>query len=315
MAELPSKIVDRRTRKFSMVEHAIIDVWAPKIGVYGIGVYVALCRFAGSEGSCFPSQGRIAELLKISRRQVGLSLSTLRDSKLIDWEERKRTDGGKSSNTYYLLDVPEADPQDSGGVCASGAQGVAHGLRQGMRTTDTGVCASGAHLEEDTVTNDTQFGSLCSLDLSSLKEENDLENSTTLIRRLAAAEPSLVFRALTALAAVDRMQSVAPGKKLDSRVAAFRWFLKNPKSITQGDEDVAYRVVRDFDRETNPDVAAVLEGLTCLTYSDSEIHPSQSQQKRALDLFSLSSETNGQPGDNSRDRRKRATKRSNATGK
>ena len=62
-----------------------------------ISVYIYLDGRANSKGECWPSIGRIASDLKLSRRTVIRALNDLRGARLVTTEQRYRKDGGKSS--------------------------------------------------------------------------------------------------------------------------------------------------------------------------------------------------------------------------
>ena len=61
-----------------------------------ISVYIYLDGRANSKGECWPSIGRIASDLKLSRRTVIRALNDLRGAGLVTTEQRYRKDGGKS---------------------------------------------------------------------------------------------------------------------------------------------------------------------------------------------------------------------------
>lgn len=63
-------------------------------------VYALLCKFAGENGHCFPSQKTLAKRLKVSDRSIRNYLDELIDAKLIDV---KRV-GLKKTNRYFFLD-------------------------------------------------------------------------------------------------------------------------------------------------------------------------------------------------------------------
>ena len=62
-----------------------------------ISVYIYLDGRANPKGECWPSIGRIASDLKLSRRTVIRALDDLRGAGLVTTEQRYRKDGGKSS--------------------------------------------------------------------------------------------------------------------------------------------------------------------------------------------------------------------------
>ncbi len=99
------EITSRRRWPFYIVDNAILDIYGPKIGPYGIAVYSALARYADREGTCYPSMGSIAKKTGISRRTVISTLQKLVEFKLIEVERRHSARGDRDSNLYVLLNV------------------------------------------------------------------------------------------------------------------------------------------------------------------------------------------------------------------
>lgn len=62
-----------------------------------------LCDRANKDGLCFPSMKRIALDLNLSVSTVKRAINDLKSGGYISKENRYRTNGGKSSNEYYIL--------------------------------------------------------------------------------------------------------------------------------------------------------------------------------------------------------------------
>ena len=67
-----------------------------------INVYQYLCSRANKERECFPSQTTIAKAVKMHRSTVNQVIKRLQDKKLIIITQRKRDNGGTSSNLYRI---------------------------------------------------------------------------------------------------------------------------------------------------------------------------------------------------------------------
>ena len=82
-------------------------------------VYCCLLRHSNSrKHSCFPSRRVIASECQIDKKTVDTALNSLIDRGLIKKVHRKRGDGSKTSNQYYIVDLLETDGCDlqSGGL-------------------------------------------------------------------------------------------------------------------------------------------------------------------------------------------------------
>ena len=104
------EITSRRKHPFYIVDNAVLDIYGPKIGPYGIAVYNALCRYADQEHTCYPSLKSIAKKTGMGRSTVISTLQKLADLKLIEVERRHSPKGDRASNLYILLPV---DPVES----------------------------------------------------------------------------------------------------------------------------------------------------------------------------------------------------------
>ena len=67
-----------------------------------INVYQYLCCRANKQGECFPSQSTIAKAVNLHRSTVNKAIKRLEDKKLLVITQRKRDNGGTSSNLYRI---------------------------------------------------------------------------------------------------------------------------------------------------------------------------------------------------------------------
>jgi Helix-turn-helix domain len=96
------------------IENSIIDNLASQIGIYGLGIYVAIKRHLNQKtGDCFPSYQTIAKKLHIDRGTVIRYVKKLKAFNLLDPQLRFKEDGSPTSNQYNF-DQP-ANRQDKGG--------------------------------------------------------------------------------------------------------------------------------------------------------------------------------------------------------
>jgi hypothetical protein len=104
-----AQIVVLKRAHFSSFDHDIINVHGPTIGAIGVGIYTALVRFANRKtGECWPSIGRLAQVLALARSTVKVYLRKLEEAGLIDIRERQDAAGDPTSNLYTLLDPSPA---------------------------------------------------------------------------------------------------------------------------------------------------------------------------------------------------------------
>ncbi|MBE9561753.1 MAG: helix-turn-helix domain-containing protein [Proteobacteria bacterium] len=97
----------QHTNPFFITENNFFDIWGRHIKPMGFIVYSCLQRHA-NQGSCFPSHKRIAKMCGISRDSVIRNLKLLADFKLITIENRRTNAGGKTSNLYFINELPPA---------------------------------------------------------------------------------------------------------------------------------------------------------------------------------------------------------------
>jgi hypothetical protein len=83
------------------IDNDIIDNLPAQIGIYGLGIYVAIKRYLNTKtGDCFPSYKTIARKLGIDRGTVIRYVKKLKAVNLIDPEWRFKEDGSHTSNQY-----------------------------------------------------------------------------------------------------------------------------------------------------------------------------------------------------------------------
>jgi hypothetical protein len=97
-----ARIRDRRRRSWFSADNEIVDEYGPKLGIYGIGVYCVLCRYAyaGTE-EAEVSLRTLANKLRMGQTELLETLSALEDVGLIAIEHGDR----EHSNVYTLLEV------------------------------------------------------------------------------------------------------------------------------------------------------------------------------------------------------------------
>ena len=67
-----------------------------------INIYQYLCSRANKQGECFPSQTTIAKAVNMHRSTVNQAIRRLQDKNLLIIEQRRRDNGGPSSNLYRI---------------------------------------------------------------------------------------------------------------------------------------------------------------------------------------------------------------------
>jgi hypothetical protein len=83
------------------IDNSIIDELAAQIGIYGLGIYVAIKRHLNTKtGECFPSYATIARKLHIDRSTVIRYVKKLKALGLISPELRFKEDGSPTSNQF-----------------------------------------------------------------------------------------------------------------------------------------------------------------------------------------------------------------------
>ena len=77
-------------------------IYKLKLTAAEINVYQYLCSRANKQGECFPSQTTIAKAVNMHRSTVNQAIRRLQDKNLIIIEQRRRDNGGTSSNLYRI---------------------------------------------------------------------------------------------------------------------------------------------------------------------------------------------------------------------
>lgn len=139
---------DERPDLFTRVDHDILTVFGPTLGVYGVAIYTVLSFRAGKKGHCYPGEKSIADMLDCSERQVRNTLHKLESLGLIRIVARKN-EKGRATNLYFICEVPTRLPRE-GEVPASGAGTGDEVPAYGAGTTP-GVPAPYAGHEQDEV--------------------------------------------------------------------------------------------------------------------------------------------------------------------
>jgi Helix-turn-helix domain len=83
------------------IDNSIIDNLPAQIGIYGLGIYVAIKRYLNTRtGDCYPSYKTIAKKLHIDRGTVIRYVKKMKELKIISPEWRFKEDGSHTSNQY-----------------------------------------------------------------------------------------------------------------------------------------------------------------------------------------------------------------------
>ena len=95
------------------IDNSIIDDLASKIGIYGLGIYVAIKRHLNTKtGDCFPSYQTIAKKLHIDRGTVIRYVKKLKAFNLLDPQLRFKEDGSPTSNQYNFQGAGNSVPSN-----------------------------------------------------------------------------------------------------------------------------------------------------------------------------------------------------------
>ena len=95
------------------IDNSIIDDLASKIGIYGLGIYVAIKRHLNQKtGDCFPSYQTIAKKLHIDRGTVIRYVKKLKAFNLLDPQLRFKEDGSPTSNQYNFQGAENSVPSN-----------------------------------------------------------------------------------------------------------------------------------------------------------------------------------------------------------
>jgi len=95
------------------IDNSIIDDVAAQIGIYGLGIYVAIKRHLNTKtGDCFPSYQTIAKKLHIDRGTVIRYVKKLKAFNLLDPQLRFKEDGSPTSNQYNFQGAGNSVPSN-----------------------------------------------------------------------------------------------------------------------------------------------------------------------------------------------------------
>ena len=93
------------------IDNSIIDDCAAQIGIYGLGIYVAIKRHLNQKtGDCFPSYKTIARKLGIDRGTVIRYVKKLKALNLLSPQLRFKEDGSPTSNQYNFDKGSSSEP-------------------------------------------------------------------------------------------------------------------------------------------------------------------------------------------------------------
>jgi len=98
--EIPLEIRDLRSKDKFFIDDKFLNGYAKEVGVFGVGVYVSLCRHADKDQICWPSVNKIAEELNLSRNSVWRGLKNLKSCHIIGTIRI----GKQCTNRYILYD-------------------------------------------------------------------------------------------------------------------------------------------------------------------------------------------------------------------
>lgn len=83
------------------IDNSIIDTLPAQLGIYGLGIYVAIKRYLNTiTGDCYPSYKTIAKKLHIDRSTVIRYVKKMKELNIISPEWRFKEDGSHTSNQY-----------------------------------------------------------------------------------------------------------------------------------------------------------------------------------------------------------------------
>lgn len=94
-----------------------------------IRVYITIQGFANAQGYCYPCINKIADICGVCRRTVERSLSNLEKANVLARRKHLATNGGYTSNDYYL----NLNPEDVTNQQIDDATNLSQGMRQRSR--------------------------------------------------------------------------------------------------------------------------------------------------------------------------------------
>jgi Helix-turn-helix domain len=97
------------------IDNSLIDNLPAQIGIYGLGIYVAIKRYLNTKtGDCYPSYKTIAKKLHIDRGTVIRYVKKMKELKIISPEWRFKEDGSHTSNQYNFQEAESSAPSGGG---------------------------------------------------------------------------------------------------------------------------------------------------------------------------------------------------------
>lgn len=157
-------------------------------------IYALLCRYAGEDGKCYPSQSTLADKMKCTRRAVNNWLKELEEARMIERQRRFTDDGNYTSTLYRFLMHP--DMQGGSELNSHGSEppftGVVNGRSHGLVNHRS---HKENHIEENQLRETEIFeiypkkaGKKAALKaISEALKEKDFEELADVVRRYAEA--------------------------------------------------------------------------------------------------------------------------------
>jgi hypothetical protein len=97
---LPLDIRDLRNKEHFIIDDRFLNGYAKEVGVFGVAVYMSLCRHADKDQTCWPSIQKMAEELNLGRNSVINGLKNLKNDRIIGTIRI----GRRCTNRYILYD-------------------------------------------------------------------------------------------------------------------------------------------------------------------------------------------------------------------
>jgi hypothetical protein len=101
------KVRDLRKKEQFIIDDVYLNGYGKIFGPIGTAVYLSLCRRAGKQQSCWPSEKKIAADHGITDRTVRKYIKIFAEANLISIEHERTQSGKWPHNIYYLLDKSE----------------------------------------------------------------------------------------------------------------------------------------------------------------------------------------------------------------
>jgi Helix-turn-helix domain len=96
------------------IENSIIDTLPAQLGIYGLGIFVAIKRYLNTRtGDCYPSYQTLAKKLHIDRSTVIRYVKKMKELKVISPEWRFKEDGSHTSNQYNFQGTGNSVPSNN----------------------------------------------------------------------------------------------------------------------------------------------------------------------------------------------------------